>query len=52
MLDLLDLVQLQNLGDPPLAIHQAPFGTDLQYLFAQRLQVDRNIVCTGEDICK
>lgn len=52
MLNLLDLIELQNLGDPPVARDELPLCTHLQDLFTKGMQVDREIVNTREDICK
>ena len=52
MLDLLDLVQLQDLGDPPLTLHQAALRANFVDFFPQRAKVDRNIFRAGEHICQ
>jgi len=52
VLDLLDLIELKNLGNPSFAINKATFCADLENLLAQSIEVDRNIIGTGEDIGK
>ena len=52
MLDLLDLIKLQNLGNPFVACDKLPLGADLQYLFTKGMQVDWEVVNTREDICE
>ena len=50
MLDLLNLVELQYLIDPALAFDEATLGADLADLFTQSVEVDRDILDTGEDV--
>lgn len=48
MLNLLDLVQLQDLADPAFTLDETALGADLADLLAQCIQVDGDIVNTGE----
>ena len=52
MLDLLDLVQLQDLRDPTVALHQLLLLADLGNLFSQGIEVDRDVVSAREDVGK
>jgi hypothetical protein len=52
VLDLLNLIELKNLGNPSFSIDKATFRANLENLLAQSIEVDRDIISAGEDIGK
>lgn len=50
VLNLLDLVELQDLASPAIALDETPLGAHLANLLAKRIQVDRDVVDAREDI--
>jgi hypothetical protein len=50
MLNLLDLVQLENFFYPALSVNKTALSTDFEYLLAQSIQVDGDVVNTREHI--
>jgi hypothetical protein len=50
MLDLLDLIKLQDLGNPFFAWEKLLLSADLQDLFTKGMKVDWEVVNTREDI--
>lgn len=50
MLNLLDLVELQNLRNPTLALNEAPLGANLEDLLLQGIQIHREVVHAWEYI--
>jgi hypothetical protein len=52
MLNLLNLIKLKNLGNPSITVDKAAFRANLENLLTQSIEVNRNVVGTGEDIGK
>jgi hypothetical protein len=50
--DILDLIQLDDLFDPLSAWYEMTLGANLGNLRFERIEVDRSIVETREDILK
>jgi hypothetical protein len=52
MRDVLDLVQLDNLFHPRIAWNQVSFFTDVEHFGLKRVEIDRGILDTWEDIAE
>lgn len=50
MLNLLNLIELKNFGNPFVSDDKILFGADILDVFAESVEVDWDIVLAGEDI--